>query len=78
MLLNLQRVETYSELADTLFLGLAPMVELGQASLYRAEVQKTAQLEICGSYARSGRIAPDVAIDVWARDWWANARSKNA
>ena len=57
VLLNLQRVGSYGELSTTIYSGLAPLLELGQASLYRADLPAE-RLVLCGAYARAGSLSP--------------------
>lgn len=65
ILLNLQRVGTYAELAQVFFSGTASLFELGQASLYRAD--NVAQcLTLCAGYARVGDTQADQQIEFGA------------
>jgi len=61
ILMNLQRIESHAELAQTLFSGVAPLLELGQASLYRV-AGETHKLRLSGTYARSGSVEPDATM----------------
>jgi len=53
----LQRCDGYEELATVLFSRLAPLLHIGQASLYRM-AEDASELQLCGSYACSGAGAP--------------------
>ncbi|MES2951798.1 MAG: response regulator [Pseudomonadota bacterium] len=61
VLLKLQQVGSHAELSDTVFHGLAPLLELGQASLYRADVPNGLLL-LCGAYAGTAELSPQVSI----------------
>ncbi|MES2583522.1 MAG: response regulator [Pseudomonadota bacterium] len=61
VLLQLQRVGNHAELADTVFHGLAPLLALGQASLYRAE-GPDGPLVLCGAYAGGAPLSPQPSI----------------
>jgi len=57
---ELQRASTYPELAQAFFSRTAPLLELGQGSLYRVAGQE--QLLLCGGYARLGESSPVAEI----------------
>ena len=57
ILLDLQRADSHTELSNILFSGLAPLFELGQASLYRADGEAQ-QLVLCAAYARAATVDP--------------------
>ncbi len=61
ILMSLQRVDSYSELSHAIFGGVAPLLELGQASLYLAE-PALQRLQLIGAFARSGSVAPGDTI----------------
>jgi two-component system sensor histidine kinase/response regulator len=65
ILMNLQDVGTYGELSDTFFTGVASLLELGRASLYRSD-NASRQLVLCGAYARDDAAQPGNRIDFGA------------
>jgi PAS domain S-box-containing protein len=54
LLMGLQRVQSYAELAQTFFMGVVPLLGVGRASLYRADPEAR-QLYLCGAYAGDGQ-----------------------
>ncbi|MCX7173054.1 MAG: response regulator [Proteobacteria bacterium] len=58
---DLQRAGSMNELAQTFLSSLAPLLDLGQGSFYRADTDQE-QLRLCGGYARVGGVTPDSAI----------------
>jgi two-component system sensor histidine kinase/response regulator len=54
LLMGLQRVQSYAELAQTFFMGVVPLLGVGRASLYRADPEAR-QLYLCGVYAGDGQ-----------------------
>jgi PAS domain S-box-containing protein len=62
ILLNLQRVGSYAELAQAFFSGTAALFELGQASLYRVD-NASQCLSLCTGYARVGDTQADELIE---------------
>lgn len=65
VLLNLQRVDSYAELAQVFFSGTAALFEFGQASLYRV-ADGSRRLSLCAGYARLGEARPDPQIEFGA------------
>ncbi|QTN28692.1 PAS domain S-box protein [Rhodoferax sp. AJA081-3] len=61
VLLQLQQVGSLGALSDTVFQGLAPLLALGQASLYRAD-GPSATLVLCGAYAGTAQLSPPPTI----------------
>jgi nitrate/nitrite-specific signal transduction histidine kinase len=59
----LQRAQSFDELAHTFFFHLAPLVHIGQASLYRVDDTST-NLGLCGAYGRSLQNSPDAVIAI--------------
>ena len=60
---DLQAVTTYADLSKRLFTNLAPLLQIGQASLYRMDEDRTGLL-LCGGYARTGELLPGARIDM--------------
>ena len=62
LLMDLQRVGSYAELSDTILSGMAPLLALGRASLYRSD-NALHQLVLLGAYAGQGSAQTDDRID---------------
>lgn len=58
---ELQRAQSFAELAQTFFTHVAPLIDLGQGSFYRVENGKS-QLLLCGGYGRIEGASPDAEI----------------
>jgi two-component system sensor histidine kinase/response regulator len=57
----LQRAANEAELAQAFFSHVAPLIHLGQGSLYRADEQQ-GQLRLCGGYGRNADDSPPLEI----------------
>ncbi|MCX7143433.1 MAG: response regulator [Proteobacteria bacterium] len=58
---DLQRARRLDDLSRTFFSAIAPLLEVGQGSFYRADGEQR-RLLLCGGYARSGGASPDAEI----------------
>jgi len=57
----LQRAQSFAELAQTYFTHVAPLIDLGQGSFYRADAGNS-RLRLCGGYGRVDGASPDAEI----------------
>lgn len=62
LVVNIQAVQSYAELAQTFFSGVAKVLDVGLASFYRV-TGEAASLELCGAYAGDASMQAPVRID---------------